>query len=433
MLRVLALMALGTVLAILVVRHSGGSYLSRASAEAATRYRIADSGALVVAAERHIASGLAVPTRGASQAEVVKHLELRRARLRDEASIEDLARNAVLANPLNPQALRLLGEISEARSAGQGTSPSVVYDFMHAAARISGREAVAVEWMFRFAMKRKDYGTAMQFADKLLRAYPDIVAPFAPSLAVILDDKAVGEDLVALLGRNPPWREHFVLGLMPAIADARAPLHLFLRLKATAHPPTTTELRSYMLFLAHHKRFELAYYTWLQFLPSDQLKRAGFLFNGSFESDPSGLPFDWSISHGRGVNVEFVRAAPGDVTRHLRVAFGEGRAELHGIAQVVLLSAGRYRFKSQFKGNMVGRRGLEWRVQCAEEPNNLGRRAIPLGSTRFWTSVDLEFIVPETGCRAQRVHLVLDARSASDQLVQGELWFKSLEIVRSGS
>ena len=221
----------------------------------------------------------------------------------------------------------------------------------------------------------------MRYADKLLRAYTGIASAFVPSLATILDDKYAGLHLVQLLGRNPPWRDQFISGLISGVADARTPLHFFLALKATPHPPTTSELRAYMLFLAHHKRFELAYYTWLQFLPPDQLKRAGFLFNGNFESDPSGSPFDWSIDRGSGVNVEIVRAAAGDTGRHLRIVFGEGRAQFRGVSQIVLLSAGRYRFKSQFKGNMVGRRGLEWRVQCADGQKLLDRRPIPLGSS----------------------------------------------------
>jgi hypothetical protein len=53
-----------------------------------------------------------------------------------------------------------------------------------------------------------------------------------------------------------------------------------------------------------------------------------------------------------------------------------------------------------------------------------------LGVTRSWKEFDITFEVPTTDCRAQQVRLVHDARSASEQLVTGSMWYDELKISR---
>jgi len=41
------------------------------------------------------------------------------------------------------------------------------------------------------------------------------------------------------------------------------------------------------------------------------------------------------------------------------------------------------------------------------------------------------FAVPDADCKAQQVRLALDARSASEQLITGSIWYDQLQIVRA--
>ena len=421
----------GLLLVWLIVSHGLVANLSRSAPGLAVRFLPETSGALLQLAEQRLDQSPSISDPASKIRDLVA---MRAARFRTDPEVQALARRALLADPLNARALRLLGEAAAAGAPGpKGEAATVARaaSFMRAAARLSGREAIATEWMMRYAYSQKDYAGAVRYADALLRAYPDIVTPFIGPLVRMAENKQASAELVAVLAQTPPWRETFMNGMLLSTTEARAPFNLFLALKSTQAPPTPRELAAYLWFLQRNKHFEFAYYAWLQFLPPEQLGRAGLLFNADFAQEPSGIPFDWAVPHGYGVNVEIVPDADTYPGRLLRVVFGEGRAEFQGVSQHLFLAPGRYRFRSQYKGKLAGRRGLDWRLRCDDAPKQLGRGPVPVGSAAAWTAVDFEFEVPASDCRAQFLQLVLDARSASETIVQGELWFKSLSIARS--
>ena len=156
------------------------------------------------------------------------------------------------------------------------------------------------------------------------------------------------------------------------------------------------------------------------------------MFNGSFETNPSGLPFDWTINTGSGATAEIVPRTDKDGQRALYVEFASGRIEFSGVAQWVMLAPGRYELQGRYKGELAGRRGLKWRVICPSAgPEPLAETAMLLGSQPSWKEFKVQFRVPDTGCRAQIVRLDLDARSASEQFISGAMWFDDLQILRA--
>jgi hypothetical protein len=52
------------------------------------------------------------------------------------------------------------------------------------------------------------------------------------------------------------------------------------------------------------------------------------------------------------------------------------------------------------------------------------------GEIPQWRGFSLTFTVPPEGCRAQQIRLDLDARSASEKLVTGSMWFDDLALTR---
>ena len=166
----------------------------------------------------------------------------------------------------------------------------------------------------------------------------------------------------------------------------------------------------------------------------EQLNAAGFVINGEFEAQPSGLPFDWTIKPGNGVTVA-VEPLPQDPTGHaLSVIFSQGRANFVPVVQLTMLTPGAYTFATRIKGQMSGRRGLLWRIACVEKPKDaLAQSPNSLGKNPDWAVQEFNFTIPVQGCQAQYLKLELDARSASEQLVSGAVWYDDVAIKRKAS
>jgi len=332
---------------------------------------------------------------------------------------------ALLEDPLNARALRILGQLSQGRSQAA---------LMQAAARRSLLESEAVFWVMRKDYEDGDYRAAGHFAEILLRTLPSSQKAVGVAMAVlgkVAETPATSGELKQLLASNPKWRSQFFTLLPTSISDARAPLDLLLALRETPTPPKTSEVGPYLKFLIEHELYDLAYYTWLQFLPPEQLNKAGNLFNGSFEFAPTGLPFDWKLSTGSGATMEIADRTDEKGAHALFMEFGVGRVEGLSVRQMVILPPGDYQFRGSYKADVVSQRGLQWRVVCATKSwPVIGEGPIIIGAMADWSDFKFSFTVPQTECPIQSVVLGFTARSASEQFISGSAWFDDLQIVR---
>ena len=344
----------------------------------------------------------------------------------DYAQVKSWAQQALRGDPLNARALRILAQIAE-----HGSDGALTEALMQGAAQRSLQESLAIFWMMRQNYRDRDYAEAIRYADILLRTRPQLSEHVFPMLGRIAEIPIAKGELKSALAKDPPWRVQFFNALPRNVTDARTPLELLLSLRDAAAPPTDAERQAYLQALIEHKLYELAYYSWLQFLPPDQLSKAGRLFNGSFEVPPSGLPFDWVFKKGPGVNVKFAPRPDHEQERALLIEFGPGRVNFGGgITELVLLPPGDYRLEGKYKSDLVSQRGLQWSVKCADATTPIGVSTTMNGSNPAWQDIDLTFTVPDNDCPAQYVSLALDARSASEQFVSGAVWYDDLEIAR---
>lgn len=334
------------------------------------------------------------------------------------------AEQALRQDPLNARAMRMLGVVADSEH-----DKDKAARYMRTAARWSLRETYAVYWMLGRSFEKKDLANTVTYADIALRTRSKMAPHIIPFLARIAETPDGNREIKRMLGAHPPWRTQFLLGLPKWAADPRMPLDMMLAIKDTPNPPTQVEIAGYLNSLIARNLYDLAYYTWLQFLPPEQLGTLGLLFNGSFEIPATDLPFDWSLPASSGVTIQVV-PKPGQLSeRALKIQFGQGRAELGGLRQLVLLPQGNYKFEGSQKGELAGRRGLVWRITCADSSAAIGSSPLFSGKVPDWTKFEFAFSVPPS-CRAQYVQLVLDARSESEKLLTGTAWYDELRIAR---
>lgn len=343
------------------------------------------------------------------------------------AELQAEVERALRSDPLNPRAFRLLGQLSAIDSANDERTEAL----MQAAVRRSLLESVAVYWLIGKNYRDQNYSQALAYADVLLRTNPRAILPVMPMFGKLAETPKANRELKELLATNPPWRFLFFQYFPDTITDARTPLDILLWLKDSPAPPTDRELRDYLNFLIKHEFYDLAYYTWLQFLPAEQITKAGHLFNGSFETTPSGLPFDWVITKTAGVRYVITSRPDKPGQKALRLEFGPGRIDYREVVQIVTLPAGDYKFQGSYKSDVVSARGLEWRVTCPGKAPVIIGQSIPIkGSDPVWKDFQFSFTVPEKDCPAQTVRLFFGSRSASEQFISGSIWFDDLQITR---
>jgi hypothetical protein len=404
--------AVGAVLCWLIITHSVAAYLAIKAPQSALWLNARQPNAIYRLADQEL-NPPATPDASTRPKLAEERLD----------ELMEKVQAALLTDPLPAKNYRLYGQIAELKGSNKLASAS-----MAAAARHSLHEGYAVYWLMTKALESKNYHASAYYADVLLRSGSVSLDYVLPVLARMLDSKGTAnQEVIKLLINSPPWRPTFFNSIYNSLSDAAVALELFLNLRDTPAPPSAQEINAFQWYLYKNKLYPLAYYVWLQFLPPEQLEDAGFLFNGKYETAPSGSPFDWQVPVGTNVSVDFLGKSENEADRALVLGFGSGRAEFSGVTQLTMLTPGRYRVRGSYKGDLEGPRGVEWTVSCMDGPL-LGQSQRFLGLAEDWGQFEFAFTVPEKSCQAQVLRLGLAARSPSEEILSGDIWFDNLSI-----
>jgi len=159
----------------------------------------------------------------------------------------------------------------------------------------------------------------------------------------------------------------------------------------------------------------------------------GLIYNPGFETAPDSLPFNWRSARPRNATLEYgARRGKGAGGRALHMTFGPGRVRFPVTSQIIILVSGRYRLSFEYRGAIKAKRGLRWRLSCLSSRGHIiGQSDMLRGKGQKWSTISLTIEVPDDpDCQAQVLSLIHDARSASEEFIEGEIWFDNLKIQR---
>jgi hypothetical protein len=343
-------------------------------------------------------------------------------------ALQAAARSVLHRDPLNARALTLLG--LQAAQAGDTSRARTV---LAVAAKRSLRQSAAVFYTAQARCEDGAYRDCLDLIDGFLRK-GNAATHVMPLLGQLAHTPDARGPLLALLRDAPPWRQTFFSQLKTHTRDPGVVLSLLFDLKDTQAPATAAEVQAVIAVLLADTLYEQAYYAWLFLLPPDAFARVRLLNDGDFDSPAMPPPFGWTIPLNRGATSG--RADTGDPDRGpaLRVIFDADRVQFKPVQQMTFLTPGSYTLAGLFKSHITGRRGLRWRLTCAKPGKAvLAETDMVLGINDEWQPFSKSLVVPDADCRAQHLSLVLDARTQSERMVSGTVWFDGLSIVRQSA
>src|SRR5262245_41272334 len=221
------------------------------------------------------------------------------------SSVENLARRALLSDPLDSRALSLLGLVVE-RKGDLARAEAL----MSLAAARSWRNPAPHVWLFAQAIRRGKFEEALVHADGLLRVYPQVYPRYPqyeetifPVLTVFGTDPGALAALEGALAANPPWRRSFLARSIVNGANDRLMTQLYQSLIHSRQPPTADEMKSYLDRLILVGRFEEAYQDW-RATSSPTERPVRFPYNSNFEAPLDGLPFNWVFDSISGAEIQ---------------------------------------------------------------------------------------------------------------------------------
>ena len=332
-----------------------------------------------------------------------------------------------IADPLNRYAVYLLG-----RASGDGPAGADKTRLLSLAADRSRRDVEIQSAMIDQVLKENRFPPALERLDGLIRSNPFRRQRIFDVLVTLTQNAASRQALVELLAQSPPWRRTFLTYLPRSTVDMQAASMLIAGLRSTTSPPQPAELAPFINKLIKDGAVDAAYSLWLNSLSEAQLERAGYIYNGDFETRLGELgPFDWTIVPAKNVVVRAVQNGAADRGSVLEVSFAGSEIRYSHISQRLMLPPGRYALTGSYRANNLDNdRGLVWRIYCMSTASQRPGESPPMKGTQDWTPFQIDFSIPDIDCPAQILRLELNARAKLDLRVRGVLRFDDLRIDR---
>jgi hypothetical protein len=187
----------------------------------------------------------------------------------------------------------------------------------------------------------------------------------------------------------------------------------------------------YVNYLVASRQFDAAATLWFRLAGPARADymHPNLVFNGDFESDPSGVVLDWQIAPSEGVQVNLPSNEGHTGSRALRLDFdAQQNIAFNQVHEDVIVGPGRYRFEFFVKSdNITTDQGAGFHLFDAEAPGRLDITVEPAVGTKAWERQTAGFAVPP-GTRLLRMELRRQPSGKFDNKITGTLWIDSVKL-----
>lgn len=349
---------------------------------------------------------------------------LRRARseLRDHkpAAAAATARELLQQEPLTGPAFGILAESAE--QSGDEKQAAALYAI---AVRRDPRDTYAQSWLIQSLLRNGKLTEAIAQFDTLYRVSPAQGSKFLPLFAQWCEANEFADAVTARLVNDPPWKAGMLAALLER--DGHDATSRVFGTMQQAGRLSLQETGQWLDRLMQDGYWGEAYGRWVGTL---HVPPQGFvppLYNGAFESEPSGIGFDWRIVPTAGVLVERAIISEDDGNYGLDLVFSGRRVPDINVEQRLFLAPGSYALHFRARAESLrSDKGLQWTIQCYGAAEALSVSP-PLGGSFDWKAFDATFDVPPD-CAAQRLWLRNPGADAAGKEVSGSIWFSDFAI-----
>lgn len=355
------------------------------------------------------------------------HLDiaLRDLQSRPEAALPHL-RAAVDGNPAESRNYAALGQLMDRAGANESARKAMETAAVMGPQRSDVQMDMTVYWV-----KQGDFSRALQHWNTVLRHQPAMRSRLFPYLLNGAENPANRPAFEKLLKQPVPWWPDFFIHAAKHAARPDTVRNLFGLSRKGVNALPAEALGAYLARLQQDGDWTEAWFVWLNSLGKEGLTRTGHVYNGSFESRPSNMGFDWIYRQSPAVVMETTTTYGTTGERALHLVFRGLRIKFEHLHQYLMLPPGAYTLQGRARpDNLKAAQGMQWSLYC------LGNN-VPLTSTdRFsgagqWTRFRSQFTVP-AGCPVQMLRLELAGRIQLDYDVSGGIWFDDLAVEQSG-
>lgn len=315
-----------------------------------------------------------------------------------------VAQRAIQYTPIHAPARGLLGEILHGQ--GDENAANAVFEV---ALSLSKTESTALQRTLATAVRNGDNATAMSKLDILFRRWPSQFASFAPAIPYLLSQPDGYQVALSALREDPPWRPQFLRYLNGDPGTVDLAYRLQLDLNSNTRESRPGELGGTLSALLRNGQYDFAHRLFLLTLNEADRANNGYLFNSSFELEPSGRPFDWSLRSQPGVRVSRdTRDTSKGEDATLTVQFLGKPVKRIGVEQFLYLPPGNYELAVDLDvSNLKTPKGLFLNIDCIDPRRTVSRLDIPSGSYRDKV-LTTEFTLADSSCNMLKLGMGTD-------------------------